>query len=137
MGVGTWSDTVMKDICVELASNPEKLAAVSEMLGEASINIEGLCITKVDERTVLHCLVEDGVTAKQVFENAGFKIQGMSEVFVLSKDQKGITGKPGSFGRICKTLAENGIEINFGYPAENNRFVFGVDDVEKVRELLK
>ncbi len=33
-------------------------------------------------------------------------------------------GKPGSFGGIYRLFAESEIRINFGYPAENNRFVF-------------
>lgn len=127
----------MKDICIELNSNTETLALVGEMLGAAYINIEGLCIATVDELTVIHYLVENAMDATQAFENAGIKIRDVSEVYVLSKDQKGITGKPGSFGHICRRLADNGVKIEFGYPAENNRFVFGVDDVEKVRELLE
>ena len=126
----------MQDICVELNNNPEKLAELGEMLGAAGVNIEGLCYTPNDELAVVHCLVKDAMIARRVLENAGVKVRGVSDVFVLSKDEKGITGKPGSFGIICRTLADNGIRIKFGYPAENNRFVFGVDDVEMVRELL-
>jgi hypothetical protein len=57
-------------------------------------------------------------------------------VFVLHKDKTGVTGKPGSFGGICRTFADHGIKLNFGYPAENNRFIFGVDDAAKAQELL-
>jgi hypothetical protein len=127
----------MKDFCVEQNNNPENPAVIGEMLGAAGVNIEGLCLTTYEERSVIHFVVEDAVTAIRVLENSGIKIRGVSEVFVLSKDQKRITGKPGSFGEICRTLADHGIRINFGYPAENNRFVFGVDDVEKARELLE
>ena len=45
-------------------------------------------------------------------------------------------GKPGSFGEICRTLADNGINIELAYAAENNKFVFGVDDLHKARELI-
>ncbi len=127
----------MKDFCVEQNNNLENPALIGEMLGAAGVNIEGLCLTKCEERSVIHFVVEDAVTARRVLENSGIKIRGVSEVFVLSKDQKRITGKPGSFGEICRTLANHGIRINFGYPAENNRFVFGVDDVEKARDLLE
>ena len=127
----------MKDICAEWPSNTNKLASITEKLGAAGVNIEGLCLAKSGELTIIHCLVEDAAAAVSVFENASIQIKGVSDVYVLSKDQKGITGKPGSFGHICRTLEENGIGINFGYPAENNRFVFGVDDVKKVRDLLE
>jgi hypothetical protein len=127
----------MKDFCVEQNNNPENLALIGELLDAAGVNIEGLCLTTYGERSVIHFVVEDAVAARRVLENLGITIRGVSEVFVLSKDQKRITGKPGSFGEICRTLADHGIRINFGYPAENNRFVFGVDDVAKVRELLE
>ncbi|UCG06472.1 MAG: hypothetical protein JSV83_21625 [Desulfobacterales bacterium] len=127
----------MKDFCVEQYDNPENPALIGELLGAAGVNIEGLCLTTCEELSVIHFVVEDAVTARRVLENSGIKIRDVSEVFVLSKDQKRITGKPGSFGAICRALADHGIKINFGYPAENNRFVFGVDDVAKARELLE
>jgi len=127
----------MKDFCIEQNTNPENPALIGEMLGAAGVNIEGLCLVTCEELTVIHFAVEDAVTASRVLENSGIKIRGVSEVFVFSKDKKRITGKPGSFGEICRKLADHGIKINFGYPAENNRFVFGVDDVAKARELLE
>lgn len=127
----------MKDFCVEQNTSTENPALIGEMLGAAGVNIEGLCLTTCEDLNVIHFTVEEAVTARRVLENSGIEIRGVSEVFVFNKDKKRITGKPGSFGEICRTLADHGIKINFGYPAENNRFVFGVDDVAKARELLE
>ena len=127
----------MKDFCIEQNTNTENQALIGEMLGAAGVNIEGLCLITCEELTVIHFAVEDAVTARRVLENSGIKIKGVSEVLVLSKDKKRITGKPGSFGEICRALTDHGIKINFGYPAENNRFVFGVDDLAKAREFLE
>ena len=57
-------------------------------------------------------------------------------MFILYEDKKFVTGKPGSFGGICRTLADHDITIKFGYPADNNRFIFGIDDVPKARKFL-
>ena len=127
----------MKDICIELDDSSENLALIGEILGSVDVNIEGLCLTSCKERHIIHFMVEDVDTAKRVLEDSGIRIMDVSEVFVLHKDENHITGKPGSFGGICRTFADHGIKINFGYPAENNRFVFGVDNVTKVRELLE
>ena len=127
----------MKDFCIEQNINTKNLALIGEMLGAAGVNIEGLCLTTCGELTVIHLAVEDAVTAGRVFEESEIKISEVSDVFVFSKDKKRVTGKPGSFGEICRTLADHGIKINFGYPAENNKYVFGVDDVAKARELLE
>ena len=72
-----------------------------------------------------------------IFEAIKILVYCLFDVFVFYKDQKQVTGKPGSFGEICKTLKENGINIIFGYPAENNRFIFGVDYIEKAKLLLE
>ncbi|PIV81719.1 hypothetical protein COW53_02825 [bacterium CG17_big_fil_post_rev_8_21_14_2_50_64_8] len=88
-------------------------------------------------RSVIHFVVEDAATARQTLEDSGIAIHQETEVYVLSKDGKGITGKPGSFGPICRMLAEHGITIRFAYPGENNMFFFGVDDVVEVGKLLE
>jgi hypothetical protein len=127
----------MKDFCVELDSAPDSLACIGEILGDAGVNIEGLCLITCDGRHVMHLVVEDAVTARFVLEKGGLRIRDESEVFILHKDEKRVTGKPGSFGGICRALVDNDIKIKFGYPAENNRYIFGVNDVAKVRRLLE
>ena len=126
----------MKDICVELNDPLKNLATIGEVLGAAGVNIEGLCITSLERRNVAHFLVEDAVTTRRVLEDSGIGIKAVSEVLVLHKDEMHITGKPGSFGAICRLFANHDIKINFGYPAENNRFVFGITNVNQARKLL-
>ena len=126
----------MRDFCVEQGDTPDTIALIGEILGAAAVNIEGLCLVTHEGRGLIHFVVEDAVTARRVLEHSGIRIREVSEVCVLHKDEKRVTGKPGSFGGICRTFADNGIKLNFGYPAENNRYVFGVNDVAKARVLL-
>lgn len=126
----------MKDFCIEQHTGFDLLVKIGEILGKAGVNITGLCVTTVKDQGVIHFVVEDADTTKRVLENSGIKIKTITDVFVLEKDQKKITGKPGSFGEICRTLSDHGIQIDFGYPAENNRFIFGVSDIEKAYKLL-
>ena len=126
----------MKDFCIEQHIGFDLLVKIGEILGKAGVNITGLCVTTVKDQGVIHFVVEDADTTKRVLENSGIKIKTITDVFVLEKDQKRITGKPGSFGEICKTLSDHGIQIDFGYPGENNRFIFGVSDIAKAYKLL-
>jgi hypothetical protein len=126
----------MRDFCIEQDDALFDLAKIGEILGDAGVNIYGLCSITCDGLHIIHFVVEDAMTARLMLEKAGIKIKGESEVFIFQKDEKRVTGKPGSFGGICRVLADHNININFGYPAENNRFVFGVDDVTKARRLL-
>ncbi|WP_163339332.1 hypothetical protein [Desulfopila sp. IMCC35008] len=127
----------MQDLCLEQLVELDLLAKIGEVLGLAGVNIEGLSMSSFKEQSVIHFVVEDAAKAKKVLERRGFKVKEITDVFVLDKDQVGITGKSGSFGEICKTLADNGVQVNFGYPAENNRFIFGVSDVKKAEELFR
>jgi len=127
----------MYDFCIELKEHPENLASIGELLGAAGVNINGLSITNFQGRDVVHLVVDDAGSATRALEDSEMQVCKVTEVFVLDKDRKKITGKPGNFGAICRSLADNGIRISFGYPAENNRFVFGVDDIARARELLE
>ena len=127
----------MKDFCVEQSDSADSIALLGEILGAAGVNLEGLCLVTDDGRALVHFAVEDAVTARRVLEHSGIRIRAVSDVVVLRKDERGVTGKPGFFGELCRSFAQNGIRISFGYPAEHNRFVFGVSDVAKARELLE
>ena len=128
---------MMKDICLELDEASDTLALIGEALGAAGVNIEGLCLAPCEGRHTVHLAVEEAVTAGRVLEESGIPVRCISDVLVLHKDEMRITGRPGSFGSICRMLAGHGIKIHFAYPAENNRYVFGVDPVTKARALFK
>ena len=90
----------MKDFCIELNDSSESLALIGEMLGAADVNIKGLCLTSYQERSIVHFIVEDADTTRRVLEDSDIRINDESEVYILNKDEKGVTGRPGSFGGI-------------------------------------
>ena len=126
----------MRDFCIELTDTASGLAGLGDLMGGADVNIEGLSVTECGGRSIVHFVVTDADAARRALSVAGIDVLDDCDVFVLHKDRKQVTGKPGSFGAICRTLADHGVRIRFGYPAEHNRFVFGVDNIEKARELL-
>ncbi|MFM2477549.1 hypothetical protein [Celerinatantimonas sp. MCCC 1A17872] len=126
----------MKDLCIIQPQTPNLLIKIGQALGQSGINIEGLSLSSLQESSIVHLLVMDEKIAISALQEHHIAIESFSDVFILFKDQKQVTGKPGSFGSICQLLYKNGITIKFGYPAENNRFVFGVDDIEKTKQLL-
>ena len=127
----------MKDFCIIENDSINILVKIGETLGNSKINIEGLSVSSLAGSSVIHFLVDDELETLNALEKANIKVHSVADVFVFHKDQKQVTGIPGSFGGICKILQENNLKILFGYPAENNRFVFGVDHIEKAKELLQ
>ena len=120
-----------KDLTVILQDRPGTLADVGEALGKAGINIEGLCGFPCEGKGVLHILVEDGEGAQAVLEAAGQAVQEMRDALVID-----IEDKPGEFGRICRQIADAGVNVNLSYAATRTRMVLGADDLDKARTAL-
>ena len=119
------------DLTVILQDRPGTLADVGETLGKAGINIEGLCGFPCDGKGTLHILVEDGDGAQAALEAAGQIVQGIRDVLVID-----IEDKPGEFGKICRQIADAGVNIDLSYVASQTRLVLGADDLDKARAAL-
>lgn len=124
----------MQDIAIILENKPGALADLGETLGKEKINIEGLCGAICDGEDLIHILVEESGRAYNVLERAGFKIKELREVIIL--EIKEIVTEPGSGGKLFRKLAQENINIDIIYLAENNRIILGVDDIEKAKSVL-
>jgi len=119
------------DLTVILEDRPGTLAELGETLGEAGINIEGICGIPVDGKGVIHILVENGEAAKEALSMKGMEVGDAREVLVIE-----IEDKPGEFGRICRKISGAGVNVDFNYLASNSRLVLGAADVEKAKAAL-
>ena len=120
-----------KDLTVILEDRPGTLADVGEALGNAGINIEGMCGFPSEGKGILHILVEDGEGARSALQAAGQTVQSMRDVFVVE-----IENKPGEFGRICRLIADAGVNIDLTYLAAGTRVVLGADDLIKAQAAI-
>lgn len=120
-----------KDLTVFLANRPGTLADAGEALGKAGINIDGLGGFPCEGKGTLHILVEDGNRAKAALEAAGHTVHEVRDVLVYEIDNK-----PGEFGRICRLIADAGVNIDLAYTASQSRIVLGTDDLDKARAAL-
>jgi len=124
----------LKDLSVVLKNQPGTLADMGESLGKMGINIEGLCGFPLRNEAIIHILVEDETTARWALEEAGFEVRAIREVLVIDVGHS--VGKPGTGGKMARKIGNAGVNIDLIYFAENNRVVFGVDDLEKARAAL-
>ena len=119
------------DLTVILEDRPGTLADLGEALGEAGINIEGLCGFPREGKGALHLLVEDEPTARRALEEAGLQVHSERQVLILD-----VEDRPGEFGSICRRIANAGINIDLVYLATNTRLVVGADDQDKARAVI-
>lgn len=119
------------DLTVILQNRPGTLADVGEALGNAGINIEGVCGFPCEGEGILHVLVADGDSAQAALTAAGQTVQGMRDVLVVD-----VEDKPGEFGLVCRQVADAGVNIDLVYAASQTRLVLGADDLGKASAAL-
>ncbi len=119
------------DLTVYLPDRPGTLADAGEALGNAGINIDGLCGFPSEGRGVLHLLVEEPAGARTALEAAGLEVGAGRDVLVLE-----IEDRPGSFGETTRKIANAGVNIDLAYLATRTRLILGADDLEKARAAL-
>ena len=71
-----------KDLLVSLDDMPGEGARLGEALGNAGVNIEGLCAVSGEGRSAVHILVEDAAGARAALEGAGITVDAETDVLV-------------------------------------------------------
>lgn len=122
------------DLAVSVADQPGGLADVGEALGNAGINIEGLCGVGLGDRGVIHILVEDGAAARAALEGAGLNVESEAEAIVSAIP--GDVRAPGTLGKMARAVAEAGVNMRAVYLATDNRAVAVTDDNAKALAAL-
>ena len=118
----------LKDLTIELDEKVGSVAAATEALGKAGVNIEGICGFVVGGKGVGHVLVADAGKARTALQSGGARVTGEQDVLVLD-----IEDKPGALGKLTRKIADAGISLNAVYLATKTRVVIGARDLEKAR----
>jgi len=121
-----------KDLTVVLADRPGMLAEMGAILGDAGVNIEGICATTFKGEGAVHILVGDAAAARQALKAKGLDVSSERDVAVMD-----IMDTPGALGKICRKMADAGVNIDVAYLATKTRLVLGVDNFEKATAALK
>jgi hypothetical protein len=132
--------TLAKDLKIKLENRLGALAIIGETLGQAGVNIDGICgfardVGAREDRELVthtfHILVDDADKARAALKNVGIRVDEERDV-VIPK----VIDRPGEIGHICRKLADSGVNVDFLYTITDTRFVLGVDDIEEARRLL-
>lgn len=120
-----------KDFVLIPDDQPGMLARLGEACEAAGINIEGLSAFTGEGKGVVHVLVTDAEAALSALSDAGMDVRAARDVVVVD-----CPDHPGEMGRVCRRLADGGLNIQQAYLATGNRLVVATDDVERARSVL-
>ena len=121
----------MQDLSVILENKPGALAQLGEALGNAGVNIEGVCALAEPNPGATHILVEDAQLARSALEEVGIESLGEREVEVIA-----VMDQPGEMGRHLRKVADAGINVDLAYMATSTRLVLGSSDMAGLRSAL-
>jgi predicted amino acid-binding ACT domain protein len=122
------------DLTISVEDRPGGLASVGEALGNAGINIEGVCGFGMEGRGMIHVCVQDGAAARQALEGAGIMVAAEDDA-ILGESVAG-ADQPGTMGTMARQIADAGINVRAAYLATDSRVVMVTDDNAKLMELI-
>ena len=125
----------VEQISIFLENKAGRLAEVTGILGEASINIRALSLADTSDFGILRLIVNDHEKAKEVLKEHGFTV-GRTEVVAVE-----VEDKPGGLKRILQILFEAGINVEYMYAfvqqsGQNAVLIFRFDDIDNAIDVL-
>ena len=116
----------MRDLAIRLENRPGALAEMGEILGRASVSVEGGGAFAFASQGVAHFLFADAAAASRALEEKGIEVLADREVLVQKLKQD----EPGQLGKISRLFAEAGVNIEVIYSDHQNQLILVVDDFE-------
>lgn len=126
----------VEQISIFIENKSGRLAEVTQVIGEAGVNIRALSLADTSDFGILRLIVDKTDQAKSVLKEHGFTVNKTEVVAVEVPDRP-----MGLFG-ILKVLDQNKINVEYMYAfvercGENAVIIFRFDDTENaIRTLL-
>lgn len=126
----------VEQISVFLENKAGRLAALTQTLKEADVNIRAFSLADTTEFGVLRLIVDDSDAAEAALKRAGFT-SGRTEVVAVE-----VADKPGGLHFILETLHEADINVEYMYAYIQPRgkqaiMIFRFEKVQATIELLQ
>lgn len=118
------------DLRVTLPNRPGSLVRLFDALRDSGIPVEGASgdLRPGERWGFVHVLVDDGATARQAIERAGFEVTSERIVELID-----LESRPGAIAEACRDYADAGRNIDVVYMASGNRLVLATEDMLELR----
>lgn len=125
----------VKQISVFLENKSGRLAQVTKILAENSINIRALSLADTADFGILRIIVNDSEKASNVLKTSGYTLAETEVVAVEVPD------KPGGLANVLEPLWKAGLDVEYMYAfvqssGENAIMIFRFEEPEKAIAVL-
>ena len=122
------------EITIPLENKPGALAKVTDVLGKAGVNLEGIGYA-AGTRGVLRVIADDTQKALAALKTAKIKVKATQEVLTAT-----LPNRPGALGELARKLGKGRINIDAFYVTGETggtlRCVLAVDKPDKAKTLI-
>lgn len=115
----------MQDVSIRLRDISGSLAAIGEALALKGVSIEGGGAWTLHGQGVAHFMFIDGDAARLALEEAGLQVLAVNDTVMLRLAQD----QPGQLGKLCRAMADAGVNIEVLYSDHVGNLVLVVDDM--------
>ncbi len=126
---------IIKQLSVFLENKTGRLYEVSQLLGDAGINMSAFSVADTSEFGILRLIVSDPDKALQILRDAEFSVR-LTDVVCLNSPNK-----PGALAKALDILSREGvfIEYLYAYSMDNHtaNIVLKPDDINKCIDVLQ
>lgn len=126
----------VKQISVFLQNRSGGLAAITDVLAKAEVNIRALSISEASDFGVLRLIVDDVFAAGNALKENGH-IYSLTDVIAVAGEDK-----PGSIAKIVSVLSDAGMSLDYAYAffaksQERAIMIVKVEDRAAAKKVLK
>ena len=126
---------IIKQVSVFLENKSGRLSEVTEILGNAGINISAFTIADTSDFGILRLIVSDHDKARDVLKQNAFSVQTTDVLLAKTPN------KPGSLTRLLKIITEGGafIEYMYAFSMDNNEAIIVIrpTDIQKCMQIIQ
>ena len=120
---------MIKQISVFVENKKGRLARITEVLGQAGVDLIALSIADTTNFGIMRCIVNNPEAAIEVLKQNGFTASTTDVIVTEVED------RPGGLASVLRILDDAGISVEYLYsfvrtPNENALILFRVEDID-------
>jgi len=121
----------VKQLSVFIENKAGRVSEVTDVLGDAGVNIRGFSVSDTVDYGIVRLIVDDPAKGHQALSDAGFTVK---ENDVICLD---LPDHPGGLAGVLKVVSGAGVNIEYVYSLISTYVVINVADIDRAVALLE